>query len=335
MKHAEWVRQGMIAGADFHVKKKIPWVHNTINAVTLAAWIGVFAALVWWGGSAPTALYLPVAGLLFGSLLFGLAILVIHECSHDMFFVAKDPAVTRRLNRIFGVLGSIPLFTDYVRHWEEGHRIHHLYPCEPQDPQDRTPLTGPELYSVYRRLLIPGYFLVLNPSKKYPGGAKRIALGALVWVPLVVGSGLYLSWQVPVAFVIAFQVTMMLNWTKKAQEHGSGLATEPDFYLRSRTYLYPLAFLCSPYNINYHFEHHLNFKVPWYSLPAYHLALRKIMPEALQPYFFHHEFFRQLAGKKPLPPAELRPLMEPPGKDRGPDDGVEELQMDGVAAQMA
>lgn len=311
MKHAEWVRQGMIAGSEFHIKKKTPWIHNALNLATTAGWILAFAALVLWGGSAPPWLYIPVAGILFGSLLFGLAVLVVHECSHDMYLIGADAAQTRALSRFFGKLASIPLFTEYIRHWEEGHRTHHLYPCEDQDPQDRDPKTGPELYRTYLKLLIPGYFLLLNPSAKYPGAAGRIALGLLFWVPLSVASVMFLSWQVPVAFVVGFQVGMILNWTKKAQEHGSGLATEPDFYLRSRTYLYPLSLVFSPYCINYHFEHHLNFKVPWYSLPGYHRALRQVMPEPLQPYFFHRDFFQQLAGRKPLPPAELRHLMEP------------------------
>ncbi|MFT4977485.1 MAG: hypothetical protein ACI8S6_003390 [Myxococcota bacterium] len=40
-------------------------------------------------------------------------------------------------------------------------------------------------------------------------------------------------------------------------------------------------------------------------MPAYHRALREIVPAELQPYYFHRDFFAQLAGTKPLPPREL------------------------------
>ncbi|MBK7760179.1 MAG: fatty acid desaturase, partial [Deltaproteobacteria bacterium] len=80
-------------------------------------------------------------------------------------------------------------------------------------------------------------------------------------------------------------------------------ANEPDRLLRSRTYFYPVAVIFSPFNINYHFEHHANFSVPWYSLPAYHKKAREIVPEALRPYYFHNQYLMQLAGQKPLPPA--------------------------------
>jgi fatty acid desaturase len=95
------------------------------------------------------------------------------------------------------------------------------------------------------------------------------------------------------------------NSLKKTQEHSNGLNTEPDPLLRSRTYFYPLSPLLSPFNINYHFEHHANFNVPWYLLPAYNKALLSVVPADLQPYYFHHEYLDQMAGRKALPPREL------------------------------
>src|SRR5690606_25718542 len=231
--------------------------------------------------------------------------------SHEMFIVTRSPSATRWWNNRIGRLASAFMFTAYVEHWEKGHRLHHLQPCEEVDPQDRYPLTGRALYREYAKLLlIPGMFVAMNPSAKYPGGLKRTIFGALLWAPLFAYGVYFISPWVPLAFFLSFHVTMALNLTKKAQEHGAGLAQEPDFYLRSRTYFYPLWQVFSPYCINYHFEHHLNFKVPWYSLPAYHEALCKLMPVELQPYFFHSEFMAQLAGTKPLPPDELRHLME-------------------------
>ena len=156
----------------------------------------------------------------------------------------------------------------------------------------------------------PLSFLAFNPSRQYPGHLKSAALGLLLWwAPLAVLTGLTIGWHLILAMVMGLHVTLILNWTKKAQEHGAGLATEPDYTLRSRTYLYAAAPVTSPFHINYHFEHHANFNVPWYDLPAYHEKLKAIVPEALQPYYFHRDFFQQLAGTKPLPPREL--LLDP------------------------
>ena len=109
-----------------------------------------------------------------------------------------------------------------------------------------------------------------------------------------------------IAMVAGIQVTLALTRLKRTQEHGSGLAHEPDFVLRSRTYLYRLAPLTSPLNINYHFEHHANFNVPWYLLPDYHNVMRRIVPEELQPYIFHSRYLDQAAGRFPCIPAQLR-----------------------------
>lgn len=300
----------MAAGNSFHAMKQDPLWHNAINIASAMGVLAGFVGLVALGAVVPPWLYIPVAGILFGSVFFSCFILVIHECSHNMFLLFKDRERIRGVNRMIGRIMGWILFTDYLRHWEVGHTTHHLRPCEPDDPQDANPITGSELYGIYLRLLIPGYFVALNPSRRYPGGLGRTLIGLAIWGPLVALCGVLVSWQVPVAMVVGFNVLAALNFSKKAQEHGCGLANEADPILRSRTYFYPLAVLFSPFNINYHFEHHANFNVPWYRLPAYHKAVLKLAPEAVRNYYFHHDYLDQLAGKKPLPPDELRPLLQ-------------------------
>lgn len=316
MKRARWVRDAAVAGNELHAMKKNITTHNLINIGATLSLVSLFGAVMAAGRWVPWPVYIPLAAILFGSMYFSVFILILHECSHNMFLLLADRERSKRLNRLVGRIAGGVMFTEYVQHWEKGHTIHHLRPCEPDDPQDANPLTGWDLYRLYLLLLIPGYFVVLNPSAKYPGGAKRLVMGVLAWAPVFVAGGFLVGWPVPVAMALGFSVLAALNFTKKAQEHGAGLAHEEDPYLRSRTYLYPLSFLFSPFNINYHFEHHANFNVPWYSLRAYHRKLMGgIVPEVLKPYYFHHEFFAQLAGTKPLPPADLRPLLV------GPEDG--------------
>jgi fatty acid desaturase len=148
-------------------------------------------------------------------------------------------------------------------------------------------------------------FIAYNPSNQYGFSWPRVLFGVSFWA-MFIGLGYTLGgWPALGTMLIGMHVVAALNITKKAQEHGAGLADEPWPILQSRTYLYPLQWLTSPFNINYHFEHHANFSIPWYLLPAYHQRLVEAVPAALRPYYFHHEFFRQLSGRKPLPPRRL------------------------------
>lgn len=302
---ADWIKRCPAAGMELHAMKQDPVRHNLINLASATLLWGAVAAVIAAGLLVPWYLYVPVAGLLLGCTFFGHFILLIHECSHDMFVLSRDRKRQARLNRLLGILSAGMFFTDYLVHWEKGHRTHHLRPCEPEDPQDADPRTGRELYRSYAFLLIPFSFMLTNPSNRYGFSLKRLLGGLAFWLPLVALTWLFIGWQVPAALVLALHVVSVLNLTKKAQEHGAGLAEEPAMLLRSRTYFYPLQRLLSPFNINYHFEHHANFNVPWYLLPAYHEKLLAIVPEALHPYYFHRDYLAQLAGTKPLPPREL------------------------------
>ncbi len=307
---AAWIKKSVAAGGEFHAFKQSPWRHNLLNlSCALGLWTCV-GLLIAWGTVASPALYIPLAGALVACLFFAHFILVVHECSHNMFVLSSNRDLQKKLNRAIGVVAGGAFFTDYIIHWEQGHTEHHLRPCEENDPQDKDPLTGRDLYKHYLGLMvIPFYFMKINPSNQYGFTWSRFLGGLAFWAPLLVLTGLFIGWWVPVMLILSQHFLMALNMTKKAQEHGGGLADEPIFEMRSRTYFYPTAFMTSPFNINYHFEHHANFMVPWYLLPAYHQRLMEIVPGELKPYIFHSDFLQQLAGKKPLIPEELRPLV--------------------------
>ncbi len=308
-KPAKWMRDVVALGGEYHWTKMDPARHNLLNLTSaVLLWGAIFGTLAL-GRWMPAAVWIPLASGLVGCMLFGHYILVLHECSHNMFVLTKNRETQKRLNRLIGVVAGGMMFTDYVNHWEKGHTVHHLRPCEEDDPQDKNPITGPELYGQYARLaLVPFYWLMINPSNQYGFSVWRVLGGAALWGPVITATWLWVGWAGPVALYIAFSLVMVLNMTKKAQEHGCGLEHEEFRLLRSRTYVYPTAFLTSPFNINYHFEHHANFNVPWYKLPEYHLKLKAMVPEALRPYYFHSDFFEQLSGNKALPADELRPL---------------------------
>ncbi len=304
-----WIRQAMAAGGAFHAMKQAPLPHNLRNVGWAAALWSAAVGLVALGLVVPPAVHVLVVAPLLSCVFLGHFVLVIHECSHNMFVLMGDRKRQRALNRLIGRVAAGMFFTNYLVHWEEGHTIHHLRPCEPEDPQDRDPLTGRPLYLRYLLLCVPLSAVLMNPSNQYGFSLKRMLGGLAFWAPMLTAAVLLVSPWAALTLLMAFNGLMALNLTKKAQEHGGGLADEPLFELRSRTYLYPLAFLTSPFNINYHFEHHANFSVPWYLLPDYHRVLRDVVPADLQPHIFHGEFVRQLRGLKPRIPDALRPLV--------------------------
>jgi len=312
---ARWLRDAAVAGNTFHFRTRSPLPHNLLN---LGSLLGVAMAYVGIGALAtalPWFVYVPLATVLQGALVFSLFILVIHECSHAMFLLGGDPDRNKRLNHFIGDVVAALVFTNYRQHWEKGHTAHHLHPTEPDiDPQNPDPLDGARLGRKLLFLaLIPGYAFVANPSGKYAIQPLRLGSALAFWVAVTLGVGFAFGWPAGAAAVMAWNVVAALNLLKIAQEHGSALRHEPDPWLRSRTYFYPLWHLFSPFFINYHFEHHLNFSVPWYLLPAYHRACLQLMPEELRPYLLTRgagEYLAQAGGTRPNIPDALRGLVE-------------------------
>ena len=300
MKKPAWAKATIQAGNEFHIRHQSPLRHNLINllassllALSILGPI-VASAYVHW-------MWYPLLGILLGSAFFGYFILIIHEASHNMLFISADSNKRKTINRRIGTWASIPFFTEYIRHWQEGHVTHHVRPCESDDPQNPNPLYGTDLLRTIAKVwLTPFGFMPINPSAKYDKKLKRMTLGALCWIP-VVGLVYMLNPMSLAVLYIGYATLATLNLCKIAQEHGAGLADEPFPILRSRTYFYPLQWLFSPFNIHYHYEHHANFNVPWYLLPSYHKVVREIIPEDLRHHFIHNEYWAQMMGTKELP----------------------------------
>lgn len=314
---AQWLKEAAAAGNRYHWRTRSGWPHNALNLAGLLGIVGGFVGVAALATVLPWYLYVPLGAVGFGCLLFSIFILVIHECSHAMLFVGKNHERVRRLNHSIGDVAAALVFTNYRLHWEKGHTAHHLHPTEPDiDPQNPDPEDGARLYRKYVRLaFIPGYALVANPSGKYKFNPVRFGASLGFWGAVGTAFWMFFGWPATAALVMGWNVVAALNLTKIAQEHGSALRHEPDPWLRSRTYFYPLWPIFSPFFINYHFEHHLNFSVPWYLLPAYHKEILRLMPEDLKPYLLTRgagEYWAQIAGRRPNIPDEMRGLVEIP-----------------------
>ena len=95
---------------------------------------------------------------------------------------------------------------------------------------------------------------------------------------------------------LGIHVIVALNHIKGALEHGGALGDHPNPFLRSRTTFFAGRWLVMPLNITLHFEHHLNYRVPWYSLPSYHQELIHIVPAELADSVWNHRPLSQLSG---------------------------------------
>ena len=304
-RHAPWVKEAILAGQRYHWRTKNRLAHNARNIGALATLLAAIGALAWWGTFAHPWLYVPVAAFGFGLLYFATFVLVVHEASHEMFVLAADRALSKRLNRAFGWSVAIFFATHYGKHWERGHLEHHVRPLEPGDPQSHNVLLGRKLLTrVLCNVFIPG-FLFLDRTvlrTKRPGGKSSsskgvIVLFVLLWASVLTAAGLTLGAPVALALFLGIHVITGFNHVKGALEHGGPIGHEDDPFLRSRTTLFFGRRLLMPFHISLHFEHHLNFCVPWYDLPRYHEDLKAIVPPAVWREMVHDRPLRQLSGE--------------------------------------
>lgn len=308
MQQPPWVRACVKVGQHHSFTRRDRIAHNVLNLAVCAGLVMMATSTVCscgWASRRYDALPSPshadaVVFAAFGAMAiavvgwcyFGLLILVVHEASHGMFLLHDKVQVRRRLNHVSGILACVPFAIDFVKHWEIGHLVHHRRPLEPDDPQRLNTRTGPEFWKLFwSLLLIPG-FAFIERFLTRRNRARGVGRGNSMWLFLgfwtVVGT---FTWNLvsPLGVVVelcGLQVLSALNQLKGALEHGGPIGTNPNPLLRSRTTFLPLRWLLMPFNISLHFEHHLNATVPWYALPAYHRAIRDVVPDAERPTFF-------------------------------------------------
>ncbi|MCB9630602.1 MAG: fatty acid desaturase [Sandaracinus sp.] len=257
------------------------------------------------GAHLPAWLFVPLAPIPLGILYFGCFVLVVHEASHDMFVVFRDRQRQKRWNRAFGWAVAVVFATHYGKHWEHGHREHHVRPLEPADPQQHNILVGrPLLVRVLCNLFVPG-FLFLERTifrTRRAGGKSTSTKGVIllfvgIWASALTLTSLTAGWPSALALFLGIHVLSALNQIKGALEHGGPIGHERDPFLRSRTTFFPLRRVLLPFHITLHFEHHLNFQVPWYDLPRYHRDLEAIVPPEVWRHVINRDVLAQLSGR--------------------------------------
>lgn len=306
----DWIREAIATGNRFHYKKKDPFRHNALNLLALTILLAAIVSILLLGGVVRPLLYIPLASVALGLLYLALITLVNHEGSHGMFIISKNSERARFWNRFFGWPVGLVFAMNFDTDWEKGHIHHHLHPLEEtDDPSYRMLPLGRELVKEsVKMMIIPAYLLVrgrqlqhLEPQanrNESDSTSSYFLATALFWIILVALTWPTLGWAVPVAAFLGVQVLSVVEQIKLVLEHGGEIGREENRFLRARTSLGPFRQIFLPLNVSLHFEHHLNYCVPWYELPRYHRALLDIVPPQAQSYIFNHEIREQLSGRK-------------------------------------
>lgn len=303
-RHPAFIYDAIRAGQPYHYRTKRAWVHNSINSLATAALLAGLGITVWLGTFVNPWLYVPIAAVVFGWLYFSLFILVVHEASHSMYLIAENRRLHTWINRIPGWMVATVFAVHYAKHWERGHLEHHVRPLEINDPQQFNTSIGRKLaVGVAMNVFIPGWLILERTvfRTKRAGGKSSsspvVLVGfVVIWVVGLTLSAIYLGGPVALAGFLGIHVLTAWNLVKGALEHGGALAKEKDPFFRSRTTLFFGRRLLMPFNITLHFEHHLNFCVPWYDLPRYQRDLTTIVPASVFHDMINPSPWQQLAG---------------------------------------
>ncbi|MCA9536547.1 MAG: fatty acid desaturase [Myxococcales bacterium] len=304
-RHPAFIYDAIRAGQPYHYRNKRPLVHNAINGACLLGLLAGLLLTAWLGTWVSPLVYVPLAAFAFGLLYFSIFILVVHEASHGMFLIAGNRRLHTWINRVPGWMVATVFATHYGKHWEQGHLEHHVRPLETNDPQQFNCEVGRTLaVGVARNVFIPGWLFLERTvfRTKRAGGKSSSSKGVIIAFVVIWALGLTLATRwlgapVAIAAFLGIHVLTAWNLVKGALEHGGSLRDEPDPFFRSRTTLFFGRRLLMPFNITLHFEHHLNFCVPWYDLPRYQRDLRSIVPPSVTRDMINPDPWRQLAGR--------------------------------------
>lgn len=301
-RNAPWVYAAISAGKPFHFRRKNRWLHNATNLAVLTLTLGGIFLLLEASHVLSAWLYLLLAPLGFGLLYFVLFILVVHEASHGMFLLSANRTLERWLNRISGWAVCACFGVHYAKHWERGHVEHHVRPLEDNDPQRFSIWVGAALWGqVFKTLFIPGYLFYARTAGrtktakgKSSSSKHLLVMAALFWTTSITITTWVYGWAAGVAIFLGMHVLQSLNALKGGLEHGGAIGDEPNPFARSRTTLFVGRHLLMPLNITLHFEHHLNFTVPWYDLGRYHRELKSVVPPEVWNAVINHAPLAQL-----------------------------------------
>lgn len=287
--------------AELRALTSIQPVWNLKMVVLLAIWVAAGWAIL-----ATDSLWVRVpAWFVIGAVIHSFAIFM-HEACHGILFE------NRFLNRWVGWLAGLPALVP-VSAYGSVHLTHHAHTKTEEDPDE---LMYPDMPQIQGRLGILVWLLVGGPyyiglhvpffSLKLARPAERVKILVEYALTAAVVGGLYLwathagrvellfeLWLIPGAFALA-----LVN-LRGAAEHILCRADNPLTDTRTVTSNRLVSFAMN--NLNYHLEHHLVARVPWYNLPRMHAMMKELYaPHDVHLRSSYLAFLAELLWKGPL-----------------------------------
>ena len=243
-----------------------------------------------WAGTGVLMFTMPLDGLwrlpcyLVMALCINALAMMMHEAIHDSTF--RKPV----LDRVSGFLCTVPvLLSGYA--YKVVHELHHSHVRSPNDPDDyrnASKSKAVQQFVFYVSILVGGLlYLVHMPLTAILRGSPRerrfvvfeycllAAIYATVWILAArfdFTAVLIQCWLLPLLIVI------MLSNVRGWSEHA--MTDDGDPLRVSRTVISNRVVFFLMCGLNYHVEHHLFPRIPWYNLPRVHALLKDQYEEA-------------------------------------------------------
>ncbi|MEQ8790737.1 MAG: fatty acid desaturase [Pirellulaceae bacterium] len=217
---------------------------------------------------------------------FGIGVIIhayfslMHEGMHGNFFR------NRRWDRWYGFLVGLPTLFP-VSEYATNHLLHHKHTRTEKDPDELMYLArskSMQSFIFYAMYFVGTYFYLLHiPYVVYTRGTNRqrirAALERLLIFALLCGlsAAAWVFGFVDVLFHCWFLPILVTTVLASIRIGGEHQMTDADHPLRQARTVTSNVF-CSFCNVhlNYHLEHHLFPRIPWYNLPKLH---RVLLPE--------------------------------------------------------
>ena len=294
---------GVVIDADFH-----QWLHRSrhTSAARAMLFVVLYAistyAIVWLQSTAttpiPIVLCVPLY-LIAAASLHGISLMT-HEAVHGVL------SPVRGWNRFFGIVCALPVLQNYSA-YKVLHLRHHKHLGQDGDPDhyDNYSRWTWLVFTMHWVRLVIGYpiYIVMIPILGYRQGTpsdRRWIVTEITLLALLVAAVLALpvSWDVLLHIWLIPMIIINTFVNIRGMSQHTFLEEPDDPVQGTRSILTNRVtefFMC---NENYHLEHHLFPRVPWYNLRHLHGAIKDQLEDRQAPFVrSYFEFVREFVHK--------------------------------------
>ncbi len=215
-----------------------------------------------------------LAGLAIGFCISGLPVLM-HESSHQL--LSKNKRINTALGFICGLPGLVSV-SAYV----SMHKMHHAATKTEKDPDnlENSASAFVPLWLVYGAVLLIGVpmYIPTVAIMGFKNARPRMRVRIVAEYLLIAGVAVAAAYLIPTPYLVKLWVipmlfTIVILNIRGLAEHG--MTGSDSVFTNTRTVVSNRFVRFMMCNINYHIEHHLFPRIPWYNLPKAHAILQE------------------------------------------------------------